>query len=259
MNLERTGVHASAPGSWNGCLVEGDPERERRARRGKFRAVLVSIAAQVLSLAALIVFPLLSKGERSTFERTPLPPYPRLGSHEHRPTSGAHPIGLHPACRCFVQNTALRPVVTRDLRRPSSTNEPPDTSPNIGEPTSIPDGNPFAPANNGPKPVVEDGGKDPHKPARVSVGHIEPALLVHRVEPTFPRLGITLRHETHVELHAIISTDGSIQSLEVLSGDPLFYLSSLDAVRQWRYRPTYLNGQPVEVDTHITIIYTLNH
>jgi len=259
MNLDRTGVYASAPGSLNSCLVEGDPEQERRARRGKLRAVLFSIVAQVLSLAALVVFPLLSKGERITFERAPLPPYPRFGSHERRPTTGPHPTRLHPSCHCLVLNTAVRPVVTQDLRQSSSTNEPPDTGPNMGGPTGIPDGNPFAPANNGPKLVVEDGGKDPHKPTRVSVGHIEPALLVHRVEPTFPRLGIILRHETHIELHAIISTDGSIQALEVLSGDPLFYPSSLDAVRQWRYRPTYLNGQPVEVDTHITVIYTLNH
>ena len=60
-----------------------------------------------------------------------------------------------------------------------------------------------------------------------------------------------------MELHAVIATDGSVQSLEVVSGDPLFVSSALDAVRQWRYRPTYLNGQPVEIDTYITVIYTL--
>jgi protein TonB len=60
-----------------------------------------------------------------------------------------------------------------------------------------------------------------------------------------------------VELHAIIATDGTIQSLEVLSGDPLFYRSALAAVREWRYRPTILDGQAVEIDTHITVIYKL--
>jgi protein TonB len=60
-----------------------------------------------------------------------------------------------------------------------------------------------------------------------------------------------------VELHAIIGTDGSVQSLQVVSGDPLFINSAKDAVLQWRYRPTYLNGQPVEVDTYISVIYTL--
>jgi len=60
-----------------------------------------------------------------------------------------------------------------------------------------------------------------------------------------------------VELHAIIAMDGSVESLEVVSGDPFFLQSALAAVRQWRYRPTTLNGRPVEVDTHITVIYTL--
>src|SRR5438876_520868 len=60
-----------------------------------------------------------------------------------------------------------------------------------------------------------------------------------------------------VELHAVITTDGSVQSLDVVSGDPLFVNSALEAVRQWHYKPTYLNGQPVEIDTYITVIYTL--
>jgi protein TonB len=62
-----------------------------------------------------------------------------------------------------------------------------------------------------------------------------------------------------VELHAIIGTDGTIQSLEVLSGDIMFIQSAKEAVLQWRYKPTYLNGQPVEVDTTISVVYTLAH
>jgi outer membrane biosynthesis protein TonB len=62
-----------------------------------------------------------------------------------------------------------------------------------------------------------------------------------------------------VELHAIISTKGTIESLEVISGDPLFIQSALAAVREWRYHPTILNHQPIEVDTRITVIYTLSH
>ena len=62
-----------------------------------------------------------------------------------------------------------------------------------------------------------------------------------------------------MELHAIISTDGTIRSLQVVSGDPLFLRSALDAVGQWRYRATVLNGQPVEIDTYITVIYSLQH
>ncbi len=75
-------------------------------------------------------------------------------------------------------------------------------------------------------------------------------MLIRRVEPAYPALGRQLR---------VIATDGSMQSLEVISGDPLFIQSALAAVREWRYRPTILNGQPFEVDTHITVVYTLTH
>jgi len=83
-------------------------------------------------------------------------------------------------------------------------------------------------------------------------------MLYHRVEPVYPPLAIPLRREGRVELHAVISTDGSVQALEVISGDALFIQSALAAVREWRYHPTILNGQAVEVDTQITVIYTLN-
>ena len=84
-------------------------------------------------------------------------------------------------------------------------------------------------------------------------------MLIYRIEPAYPALARQIRREGTVELHAIIATDGSVRSLQVLEGDAFFYQSALDAVRQWRYKPTILNGLPVEVDTHITVIYKLNH
>ena len=84
-------------------------------------------------------------------------------------------------------------------------------------------------------------------------------MLLHRVEPLYPPLARQIHREGQVELHAIISTDGTIRSLQIVSGDPLFLQSVLDAVGQWRYRATVLNGQPVEIDTYITVIYTLQH
>src|SRR5262249_25655775 len=93
---------------------------------------------------------------------------------------------------------------------------------------------------------------------RISIGRIEPAMILHRVEPVYPTLMRQIRRSGKVELRAIISTDGTIESLQAVSGDTGFYASALEAVRQWRYRPTYLNGQPVEVETIITVIYSLN-
>ena len=84
-------------------------------------------------------------------------------------------------------------------------------------------------------------------------------MLIRRVEPVYPPLARQTHREGQVELHAIISTDGTIQSLQVVTGDALFLRSAVDAVTRWRYRPTVLNGQPVEIETYITVIYTLQH
>jgi protein TonB len=82
-------------------------------------------------------------------------------------------------------------------------------------------------------------------------------LLTRRVEPVYPTLMRQIGRSGQVELHAMIATDGSIQSLQVVSGDPGFYQSAMEAVRQWRYKPMILNGIPVEVDTFITVIYNI--
>jgi len=87
--------------------------------------------------------------------------------------------------------------------------------------------------------------------------HLDPAMLIHRVEPVYPTLPKQLGRSGRVELRAIIATDGTIQYLQVVGGDPLFYQSAMEAVRQWRYSPTVLNGQPVEIDTYISVIYTM--
>jgi len=84
-------------------------------------------------------------------------------------------------------------------------------------------------------------------------------MLIRRVEPIYPPLARQMHREGRVELRAIIATDGSIQSLEIVGGDPLFYQSALEAVRQWHYKPTILNGQAVEIDTYITVIYIMQH
>ena len=82
-------------------------------------------------------------------------------------------------------------------------------------------------------------------------------MLKRRVEPVYPTLAKQIHKEGRVELRAIIGTDGAIKSLQIVSGDPLFYISAKEAVEQWLYKPTVLNGKPVEIDTFITVVYTL--
>ena len=101
----------------------------------------------------------------------------------------------------------------------------------------------------------------PSRPAPVPVSYLSPGSLLHRVEPIYPRIAQLSGTQGVVRLHAIIATDGTIQSLSVIDGHPVLVEAARDAVKQWRYRPYILNGQPVEVETIITVNFkaTLNN
>jgi protein TonB len=90
------------------------------------------------------------------------------------------------------------------------------------------------------------------RPERV-ISQLTEAQLLNRVEPAYPRIAVVSGVQGQVRLHAIIARDGTIQSLNVISGHPLLASAALDAVRQWRYRPYLLNGEAVEVETFITV------
>ena len=96
----------------------------------------------------------------------------------------------------------------------------------------------------------------PHPPVeqkRLVISTMDPAKLVQMVKPVYPAPAKILHLSGPVYLHAIIGTDGGIQNLEVVRGHPLLAAAALEAVRQWRYRPTILGGQAVEVETTITV------
>jgi protein TonB len=91
---------------------------------------------------------------------------------------------------------------------------------------------------------------------RVSAGVTE-GLLIHKVQPTYPPLARSARIQGQVVLQAVIGKDGTIQGLHAVSGHPMLTPAAIDAVKQWRYKPYFLNGEPVEVDTQITVNFTL--
>ena len=97
----------------------------------------------------------------------------------------------------------------------------------------------------------------PKAPSVVHLSHIDASKLISRVEPTYPVLAKQIGKSGKVELHAMIGEDGMIDSLEAVGGDPMFFASAMQAVKQWRYTPTMLNGQPVRVDTYITVFYNM--
>jgi len=89
-------------------------------------------------------------------------------------------------------------------------------------------------------------------------GNVVEALLVNKVIPAYPVMARQTRTEGKVVFQAVISREGTIQSLRLVSGHALLVQAAMDAVRQWRYKPSMLNGEPCEVDTVITVNFTLN-
>jgi protein TonB len=81
--------------------------------------------------------------------------------------------------------------------------------------------------------------------------------MVRQVQPLYPQIAKTAHVQGTVLLHAIIAKDGSVQELQYVSGPPLLMKAAMDAVREWRYQPTLLNGEPVEVETTISVIFSL--
>jgi protein TonB len=95
------------------------------------------------------------------------------------------------------------------------------------------------------------------KPVLIRVSHMEQAQILYKVMPVYPDIARRTRLSGVVNLVGIIATDGSIQSLRVIHGHPFLVNAAVEAVRQWRYKPTILNGQPVEVEAPIDVTFTL--
>jgi protein TonB len=245
-------------GSLRGCLIGGDAEQLARERLIRRRALAISVILQGAVLTVLVLVPLFAKTERIAIkDYVPVPPYGHRGSPQRgspRPTS-ARPT--NPDSHFIFNSPTIKPHL-------------PDGGPM--SPVGVPEGpmgnQPSGPGcdscidiggkENGPRPPQPPVEKHA-KPELVHVGTIDPAMLIHRVEPVYPPLARQTHREGRVELRAIIGTDGTIQSLQIVASDPLFDLSAREAVQQWCYRPIILNGQPVEIDTYITVIYTTEH
>ena len=108
-------------------------------------------------------------------------------------------------------------------------------------------------ATNAPAPKVA-----PPTRIRVSSG-VTQGLLVRRIEPQYPQMAKIARVQGAVVLAAVIGKDGTIENLHVVStASPLLNAAAVEAVKQWKYRPYILNGEPVEVDTTVTVNFTLS-
>src|SRR3984893_1312836 len=92
---------------------------------------------------------------------------------------------------------------------------------------------------------------------RISQG-VSQGLLIKRVQPKYPPAALAVRAQGAVQIEATINKEGNVTNLKVLSGDPVLARAALEAVRQWRYKPYYLDGDPVEIQTQITVNFKAN-
>lgn len=89
-------------------------------------------------------------------------------------------------------------------------------------------------------------------------GNVTAARILRQVRPRYPDDARKARIQGDVVLHVIIDREGAVVEVEIVSGDPLLTQAAIEAVKQWKYTPTLLNGQPVEVDTTITVSFVFN-
>lgn len=97
---------------------------------------------------------------------------------------------------------------------------------------------------------------EPVKRVRISQG-VTQGLVITKIEPKYPKIALAAHVTGSVVLHAIISKRGEITELQLVNGHPLLVSAAIDAVKQWRYRPYLLNGEPVEVETIVTVNFQL--
>jgi protein TonB len=91
---------------------------------------------------------------------------------------------------------------------------------------------------------------------RVSQG-VSQGLLIKKIAPVYPPTALQLRKSGSVDILATVAKDGSIAGIRMLGGDPMFARAAIDAVKQWKYRPYLLNGEPVQIETQITVSFKL--
>jgi protein TonB len=223
--------------------------------------VLVSMVIQVLLLVILILIPLiyteaLPKTMMATMLTAPPPPPP-----PPPPPAAAQVVRVKPQAHLMDAGKLVAPkVIPKDIKIIKEEAEP---DMGAGMAGGVPGGVAGGSMGGVLGGVIGGmGAPPPPKPKATGPvkvgGNVQAARIINRINPVYPPLARQTRINGTVRLHAIISKDGSIQQLEVISGHPLLQQSALDAVRQWRYQPTLLNGEPVEVDTTIDVIFSLS-
>ncbi|MGD0840431.1 MAG: energy transducer TonB [Candidatus Acidiferrales bacterium] len=224
--------------------------------------VTVSMVVQLFVLAILVLIPLiytraLPKALLNMIITAPTPP-PAAAPPALVHSGNTNSAGRRPRPGIFTAPPSIPPGVSM-IREPAPPPELPGTGvigATGGDNTAASNAAMIGILNIGTPPVAPPIPK-PSQPRIYQRSNVQQAKLISQPLPEYPPLARQARIQGTVVLHAIIAEDGRVAELTVISGPALLIQAALDAVRRWRYQPTLLNNEPVEVDTTITVVFTM--
>ncbi|HXJ90172.1 MAG TPA: TonB family protein [Candidatus Binatia bacterium] len=223
---------------------------------------LISFALQVVIVGVMVLIPLifteaLPKTQLMTFLVAPPPPPPP-------PPPAAAPVKIVKQIQTDIVNGQLRTPtkIPQKVQMIKEDEAPPPVMATTGVVGGVPGGVPGG-SMGGVLGSIASAGAVTAMPkiatpqrVRVSSG-VQSGLLVRKVQPTYPPLARQARIQGTVVLQAQISKTGDIENLQLVSGHPMLAPAAIEAVKQWKYKPYLLNGEPVEVETTVQVNFSL--
>ncbi len=230
-----------------------------KTKRG--RTTTVAFILEVLIICVMVLIPLifteaLPKTVTLGFLVAPPPPPPP-------PPPAAAPVKVVKVVQTDIINGQLRTPtkIPKKVEMIKEEEAPPPVMASTGVVGGVPGGVPGGSMGGvigsvlSSTPTVAPKIATPQR-VRVSAG-VTSGLLIRKVNPTYPPLARQARISGKVILQAQISKDGNIENLQLLSGHPMLAPAAIEAVKQWKYKPYLLNGEPVEVETQVEVNFTL--
>ncbi len=235
-------------------------ESGNKLKTKRLSTTILSFLLQVGLIGVLILIPLiytdaLPKTQLMTFLVAPPPPPPPP------PPPAAAPVKVVKVQSEVINGQLRTPTkIPQKVQMIKEEEAPPDLG--AGVPGGVPGGIPGGSTGGvmggilSSTPVAVPKVATPQR-VRVSTG-VATGLLLKKVQPNYPPLAKSARIQGHVLLTAEISKDGTIQGLKLVSGHPMLAPAAIEAVKQWRYKPYLLNGEPVAVETQVDVIFSLS-
>jgi periplasmic protein TonB len=221
-------------------------------------ATALAFLANSTALVLAILLPMIKPDQLPAFVRVVTPPISVPFFHHDSPPSDPSPRRQTVASETDDRVLRVPPTISRtiDMSADRPTSDPGGPFFDHGVlPSNMPGMNSLPIASTNPPPVAAI--VKPARPQKLVISHLDEGMLLRRVQPVYPRMAISTHTQGTVVLSALISTRGEIEGLQVVSGSPLLVQAALEAVKQWRYRPYILNGTPIEVQTQVTVNFSL--